>query len=187
MDSILFYKLLHLIIPLVFIIGGIYLVITQRKNKISVIISFIVILVGGFNLKNTLYDYPNLTESKTYYNDFRMLNASDLKEILVTSNIINQKPEIKSKVISNKNQIKEILSFMDYNELKTFEFKDWSPENCYTIEYVTNVNETYKFSVCESEDERSYIDFLYLKNEIFVTIGYYRNDLIKKLDILELK
>ena len=184
MDSILFYKLLHLIIPLIFIIGGVYIVITQWKNKVSVIISCVAILVGGVNLKNTLYDYPNLTESKRHYNDFKILNVTDLKEILVTSKIINGKPEINSKVILNENKIKEILSSMDYNKLKTFEFKDWSPENCYTLNYVTNENITYKFSVCESEDERSYIDFLYLKNKKFVTIGYYRNDLIKKLDIL---
>jgi len=184
MDSILFYKLIHSIKPLIFIIGGIYSVITQWKNKISVIISCVAILIGGFNLKNTLYDYPNLTESERHYTDFKILNATDLKEILVTSKIINGKPEIKSKVILNENKIKEILSCMDYNKLKIFEFKDWSPENCYTLNYVTNENITYKLFVCESEDERSYIDFLYLKNEKFVTIGYYRNDVIKKLDIL---
>ncbi|AEH00293.1 hypothetical protein [Lacinutrix sp. 5H-3-7-4] len=187
MDNILFFKLITTIIPLIFIIGGIYLAITEWKNKIYVIICCIVILIGGINLKDSLFDSPNLTESKIYHNKFKELIASDIEKIIVKSEFISREYEIKSKEITDKNHIKKILEFMKFNQSKTFEFKDWSPESCYNLECITYKNEIFKFHICESEDNRSYIDILYSKNENFIKIGQYRNDFIKELKILDFK
>jgi len=186
MNSILYHNILNLIFPMIFIFGGIYLIIIHRKNKISIIISFLLILVAGNNLKNTLYKFPSLTESKLYYTDFRELEQQKISELIIETELINRTTKKSSKRITDKKKIEQILISLNKNELVIFEFKDWSPKNFYSLEFITTEKNRFKIDICESNDKRSYIDLLYYKNEKFVIIGRFRNNLIKSLNVLEL-
>lgn len=187
MINILFFRFLNLIGPILFIILPLYMLIKYRNNKISIIISIILILAGGIQLKNTLFESPDLRKSILLYNDLIELEAEEISKIIIKTKYIKRKDKKIQKTITDKNKIKLFLNSMYVNKFDLFEFIDWSTESCYSLELVTQKKQRFKIGICETKDNRSYIDLFYYKNNHFIKIGQYRNNLIKSLNLLELK
>lgn len=185
MNGIYFVKFISVIFPTIFFIGGIFLIVKNWSNLISRIISSIIIILSVYSLSKEFLIKPNFIEIRNENERFELLESNNVELIIIEFEYIKREFVKKTIEISNRKRIKQIVDNLQINEISCWESDDYTPYNCYKLELKLINGKNMNFDICESEDNRTFINLMYKKDLKLYNVTEYRNLTIKEMKIVD--
>lgn len=185
MTEIYLHYFFQLFIFAFFIVVGILAFFKDKKAFINITLSIIFVSVGIYNLVDFIRNYPNFRDILRYQQNFEELEIENIKSSKVNTLIVNSIPKRLEKNINNeKLNAKIFLSLKYNNKSRFFSRMNWKVISIYEFEIFTTKNEIFSFKIHETSDDRSIVYLIFNNKGKKKTIGKYKNNSLKSMDIL---
>lgn len=160
MSSILFYYYFQIVFFLAFLFIGIKLFLKSNTKEINLVLSVVLILVGGGNLINKFFFQPNLSSQEKYYNDFMNLKVNDIIELSIYADVIKEEPVEKVFLIDSKEEQRKI--YKDLIDISPYyvSFESRALKNLFNFEIKTK-DQTYLLGLNEFINNKPHLTLYY--------------------------